>query len=99
MTTTHIPLLFMFLASSVASDSLRDKGHRIKGAIIPRRPFGDADKAIMVSFAQKYGLDIDFVIAGNAVQAANLVINGSVAIASAGIMTSSFLGKGRWKLF
>ena len=96
MTTTHIPLLFMFLlASSVASDSLRDKGHRIKGAIIPRRPFGDADKAIMVSFAQKYGLDIDFVIAGNAVQAANLVINGSVAIASAGIMTSSFLGKGR----
>ena len=96
MTTTHIPLLFMFLlASSVASDSLRDKGHRIKGAIIPRRPFGDAEKAIMLAFAQKYGLEIEFVMVRSAVQAADLVINGSVAIASAGITTSSFLGKGR----
>ena len=96
MTTTHIPLLVMFLAFSVASESSLDNSHRIKTAIIPRRPFGNAEKAIMLAYGQKYGLEIDFVLVRSAGQAAELVINGSVEMASAGIMTSYFSGKGRW---
>ena len=80
----------------VASKSSQDYGHRIKSAIIPRIPFGDAEKAIILAFGQKYGLKVDFVLARNGIQAADLVANGSVDIASAGIMTAYFAGKGRF---
>ena len=101
MTITHIPLtvLLLALALSVAAESSHKRSPRIKAAIIPRRPFGDAEKAIMLAFGQKYGLEIDFVFVRSAIQAAELVINGSVEVASAGIMTSYFSGRGRCWLF
>ena len=67
----------------------------MKSAIIPRIPFGDAEKAIMLAYGHKNGLEVDFVFVRSAVQAAELVANGSVDIASSGIMTSYFAGRGR----
>ena len=96
---TNCDLLVVMLQAlmlPVASKSSQDYGHRIKSAIIPRIPFGDAEKAIILAFGQKYGLKVDFVLARNGIQAADLVANGSVDIASAGIMTAYFAGKGRF---
>ena len=96
MTKTHILLLAMSLAVSVALQSSQDKGNNgMKTAIIPRVPFGDAEKAIMLAYGDKFGLEVKFVLVRSATQAAELVSNGSVEIASAGIMTSYFLGRGR----
>ena len=102
--TIYEPLLVMFLTLMlpVASKSSHhiishEYGQRIKAAIIPRVPFGDAEKAIILAFGQKYGLEVDFVLSRSGIQAtAELVANGSVDIASAGIMTSYFYGKGRF---
>ena len=98
MTKTQILPLVLSLAVSIASKSSHDQGNNgIKTAIIPRVPFGDAEKAIILAFGQKYGLEVDFVLSRSGIQAtAELVANGSVDIASAGIMTSYFYGKGRF---
>ena len=97
--TIYEPLLVMFLTLMlpVASKSSHEYGQRIKAAIIPRVPFGDAEKAIILAFGQKYGLEVEFVLSRSGIQAtAELVANGSVDIASAGIMTSYFYGKGKF---
>ena len=96
MTTTHIPLMVMLVALSGASKSMRDSGRRMKTAIIPRIPFGKAERAIFSAYGQKYGLQVDVVFVRSAIQAAALVMNGSVDIASAGVMTSYFSGSGRF---
>ena len=85
------------LAVSFALKSSQDKGNDgMKTAIIPRVPFGDAEKAIFLAYGNKLGLEVEFVLVRSAIQAAELVANGSVEIASAGIMTSYFLGRGRY---
>ena len=89
--------MLLTLMLPVASKSSHDYGQRIKSAIIPRLPFGDAEKAIILAFGKKYGLEVDFVLSRSGIQAtAELVANGTVDIASAGIMTSYFYGKGRF---
>ena len=96
MTKTHILLLILSLAVSIALKSSQNKGNNgMKTAIIPRVPFGDAEKAIMLAYGKKFGLEVKFVLVRSATEAAELVSNGSVEIASAGIMTSYFLGRGR----
>ena len=91
----EIAVLVMLLVFPVASKPWHDNGRKMKTAISPRRPFGDAEKAIMLAYGQTHGLEVDFVFVRGPVQAAELVINGSVEIASAGIMSSYFEGKGR----
>ena len=98
MKTTNISLLLSLLVSFVAAKSSQDMTPRMKAAIIPRRPFGDAEKEIMLAYGQKYGFEVDFIFLRSAVLAAELVINGSVDFASAGIMTSSFAGRGKESL-
>ena len=95
MTKAHLLLLFLPLALSIALKSSQYKGNNgMKTAIIPRVPFGNAEKAIMLAYGKKFGLEVDFLIVRSAIEAAELVSNGSVEIASAGIMTSYFLGRG-----
>ena len=97
MTKTQILPLVLSLAVSIASKSSHDQGNNgIKTAIIPRVPFGDAEKAIMLAYGNKFGLEVEFVLVRSAIQAAELVSNGSVEIASAGIMTSYFSGRGKY---
>ena len=57
---TNCDLLVVTLLSlmlPVASKSSQDYGQGIKSAIIPRILFGDAEKAIILAFGQKYGLE------------------------------------------
>ena len=82
-------LMTMMAALSVAAD----KGNKLRVAILPRKPFGIAEQSIAAAFGEKLGLKVEFTYLRSAITAAEMVINGSVDIASSGIMTSFFLGK------
>ena len=88
METKLISLLMTMMAAlSVAADKEND----LRVAILPRKPFGIAEQSIMAAFGEKFGLKVEFIYLRSAITAAEMVINGSVDIASSGIMTSFFL--------
>ena len=90
METKLISLLMTMMAAlSVAADKKND----LRFAILPRKPFGIAEQSVMAAFGEKFGLKVEFIYLRSAITAAEMVINGSVDIASSGIMTSFFLEK------
>ena len=90
-------LIVLVLPSlSVIAEPLQTHGkdNALRVGILPRPPFSGAEERIMLTFAQKHGLSADFVYVRSVSESAQLIMNGSVDIASSGLMTDLWLGKG-----
>ena len=90
METKLISLLMTMMAALPVA---ADKENKLRVAIIPRKPYGIAEQSIMAAFGEKFGLKVEFIYLRSLMIAAEMVINGSVDIASAGTMSSLILGK------
>ena len=89
-------LLVALPSLTVITDALQTHGkdNVLRVAILRRPPFSGAEERIMLTFAQKHGLSADFVYVRSVSESAQLIMNGSVDIASSGLMTDLWLGKG-----
>ena len=76
-----------------------EKDRILRVAVLPRPPFSKAEEVMMQAFGHKHGVRVDVTYAQDWGHSAMLVKNGSVDIASGGVMTDRFLGIGSNKKF
>ena len=89
-------VLIVFHSFTIMAQPVQNLGQDnvLRVGILRRPPFSGAEERIMSTFAQKHGLSKHFVYVRSFPESATLISNGSLDIASSGLMTDSWIGKG-----
>ena len=90
-----LPLLYVIALGEPIQTQERDSV--LKVGILRRPPFSEAEERILSIFAQRHGLSVDLVYVRSFSESAASILNGSTDIASSGLMTDAWLGRGNFR--
>ena len=93
-----LPLLYVMSVMALGEPiQTQERDSVLKVGILRRPPFSEAEERILSIFAQRHGLSVDLVYVRSFSESAASILNGSTDIASSGLMTDAWLGRGNFR--